>query len=121
VALPILGIALLAMVLATQTNAADAESARWPNWRDGLIWRLGVMFGSINAVYFASNAFLPSYLTSLGRRDLIDGALVALNLGQLPASLAMPAIAGKLELRAWPHIAAGVIMMVSVIGIWPTV
>jgi hypothetical protein len=28
---------------------------------------------------------------------------------------------GKLERRAWPHIAAGVIMMVSVIGIWPTV
>ena len=59
----------------------------WPNWRNKLIWQIGILFGSVNSVYFCSNAFLPGYLTGAGRPDLIGGALTALNFGQLPASL----------------------------------
>ena len=59
----------------------------WPNWRDPLIWRLGLMLGSVNALYFATNTFIPYYFHAVGRDGLISPALIALNAGQVPASL----------------------------------
>jgi MFS transporter, CP family, cyanate transporter len=120
-ALPVLVIAVLVMLFAPRIGAASASGARtpawWPNWRDPLIWRLGVMFSSVNATYFASNAFLPGYLASVGRDDLIHSALTALNFGQLPASLMMLAIAGKLERRAWPYVVGSIVMTISLAGL----
>jgi cyanate permease len=55
-------------------------SIRTDSWRESRIWKLGLLLGSINAIYYATNAFLPEYLSRLGRGDLIDGALTALNL-----------------------------------------
>ncbi|HWG78184.1 MAG TPA: MFS transporter [Stellaceae bacterium] len=118
-ALPVLLIALLFLVLAPR-SAAAASAARpvwWPDWRDPLIWRLGILFGSINATYFATNAFLPAYLSHVGRDDLVHGALTALNLGQIPVSLLMLVVASRLERRAWPYVAAGLATLVSVIGL----
>lgn len=118
---PVMLIALLVIVLAPRTTGSADNVAKagtwWPDWNNPLIWRLGVLFGSINAIYFASNAFLPAYLASLGRDDLIHNALTALNLGQLPASLVIVATANKLERRAWPYIVAGIVMAVSVLGL----
>ena len=120
-ALPIALIALLVVAVAPRTfpvasNLVLAQTW-WPNWKDGLIWRLGLLFGSINGIYFATNAFLPDYLSHLGRGDLIDGALTALNLGQLPVSLVMLVAARKVERRAWPYIVASVVATTSVIGL----
>src|SRR5215471_4912300 len=33
----------------------------WPNWRNGMVWRLGLMFGSVTSMYFTANGFLPVY------------------------------------------------------------
>jgi MFS transporter, CP family, cyanate transporter len=88
-----------------------------PDWENPLIWRLGLMFGSVNAAYFATSAFLPPYLRSLGRDDLVQPALTAMNFCQLPASLLIAAAAKRLELRAWPYICAGTGLTVSVIGL----
>ena len=41
----------------------------WPNWKDPLIWLLGLTFGSNNSTYFATNAFLGDYLASLASRS----------------------------------------------------
>ena len=89
----------------------------WPNWRDPLIWRLGFMFGSVNALYFASNTFIPYYLHAVGRDGLISPALSALNAGQLPASLILLAVVGTLEHKVWPYIACGVVSIACVAGI----
>jgi len=90
---------------------------RWlPDWHIGLVWRLGALFGCVNAIYFSANAFIPIYLTSTGRPDLISLALLALNFGQLPASFLLLGIAGRLERRAWPFIASGVLSLVAVAG-----
>ena len=78
------------------------------------------MLGSVNGVYFCSNAFLPGYLTGAGRPDLISGALTALNFGQLPASFALLAVAHRLERRAWPFVLCGVSMLVCLAGIVTT-
>ncbi|MGH8800819.1 MAG: CynX/NimT family MFS transporter [Casimicrobiaceae bacterium] len=88
---------------------------KWmPDWRSGLVWRLGILFCCINAIYFAVNAFIPIYLANQGRPDLISATLTALNLGQIPASLLLLAIARRLERRAWAYVASGLVSLVSV-------
>src|SRR5450631_2693143 len=96
---------------------ADAPRKWLPDWHVGLVWRLGGLFCCINAIYFIANAFIPIYLTSAGRADLISEALLALNFGQLPASLLLLVTAGKLERRAWPYIASGLLSLLSFAGI----
>jgi CP family cyanate transporter-like MFS transporter len=73
--------------------------------------------GSVNGVYFCTNAFLPGYLTHAGRPDLISAALTALNFGQLPASFALLAMAGRFERRAWPFVLSGVLTLLCLAGI----
>ena len=100
-------------------HAIRAEAPRkWlPDWHVGLVWRLGGLFCCINAIYFIANAFIPIYLASAGRADLIGDALLALNFGQLPASVLLLATAGKLERRAWPYIASGALSLLSLAGL----
>jgi CP family cyanate transporter-like MFS transporter len=99
-------------------RALRGQARKWtPDWHRGLVWRLGVLFGCINAIYFGTNAFIPVYLTNQGRPDLISGALTALNFGQIPASLLLLAFARKLERRAWAYILSGVLSLVALAGV----
>jgi MFS transporter, CP family, cyanate transporter len=121
-ALPILLIAVVVAALAprkrTAANGAPLTSRRWwPDWCSGVLWRLGLMLGSVNAMYFSTNAFIPDYLHHIGRGDLISPALTALNVGQLPASFVLLAVASRLEGRAWPYVACGFLCIASVSGI----
>jgi CP family cyanate transporter-like MFS transporter len=120
--LPVAAVALLAFLLAPQ-DADDMRprhanrSAWWPNWKDPLIWRLGMIFGSINALYFGTNTFLPDHLKASNAADLVDGALFALNFGQLPASLIILPLSKRLERRLWPYLACAVLSMLSMAGL----
>ncbi len=63
------------------------------------------MLGTVNAMYFTANAFLPAYLNSHGQDSWISAALTGLNLGQLPASVLLLMFASRLELGPglmWP-------------------
>ena len=108
---PIGVIAVVVYLFAPRVHPEHAAAPRrWlPDWRSGLVWRLGALFCCINAIYFSANAFIPIYLASQGRPDLISGALAALNFGQIPASLLLLVVAGKLERRAWPYVASGLV------------
>ena len=118
---PVVFIAVLVMLLAPRpmnTNASMAVRLRWwPNWRDMLIWRLGVMLGTINAIYFATNAFIPDYMRNIGEGEWISAALTGLNSGQLPASFLLLAVADRLERRAWPYVACGLLCVAATGGI----
>ena len=117
---PVAAIALLVLALAPRAAAIHASAPRrrwWPDWRNVLIWRLGIMLGTINATYFATNAFLPDYLRSNGQSEWISAALTGLNTGQLPASFILLAVAGRLERKAWPYVACGVLCVVATGGI----
>lgn len=119
-ALPCAVFALLVLGFAPRpaVSAKPTARPRWvPDWRSGLIWRLGLMFGANNATYFSTNAFIPDYLHHLGRPDLIGPTLSALNIGQLPASLLLLAFAGRLTGRAWPYMACGTLSLACVLGI----
>jgi MFS transporter, CP family, cyanate transporter len=86
----------------------------WPNWRSALVWNLGLMFGCITSIYFTLNGFLPVYLHTIGREDLIQSALIALNLGQLPASFLLLFIANRLVMRAWPYVCGALGALASI-------
>jgi CP family cyanate transporter-like MFS transporter len=47
----------------------------------------------------------------------VSAALTALNLGQLPASLLLLAVAARLERRIWPLLAAAVLCLIGYAGI----
>ena len=80
----------------------------------GLLWRLGLIFGANNSVYFGTNAFLPLYLIGAGRPDLIPAALALYNFGQLPSSLLIMAFAHRIERRAWPYLCSGALLLASI-------
>ncbi len=86
---PVAAIAIVVMAMAPRQTAAAAAVRRkwWPDWRKMLIWRLGIMLGTINAIYFATNAFLPNYLNSIGQGEWISAALTALNVGPIAGLL----------------------------------
>ena len=118
-AAPVALIALIILLFAPRDPPIQDRAAQrwWPDWSDPLIWKLGIALGSANAVYFTTNAFLPDYLHHLGRADLVSPALTALNVGQIPASLILLAIAGRIERSIWPHIGCGTAAIAAVIGI----
>jgi CP family cyanate transporter-like MFS transporter len=119
---PLVAIAILILLLrptpAAVPGAPPPERPRWwPDWTHPLVWRPGLMLGSANGAYFGANTFLPGYLHGVGRPDLIGDAITALNLGQLPASLVLLALASRFERRAWPFVALGLGGLLCVAGI----
>jgi len=90
-AVPVAATALLMALCPARAprSAAMPPSRWWPDWRSREMWQLGLMQGGTGGLYFASNAFIPDYLHAIGRPELVTACLAALNLGQLPASLAL--------------------------------
>jgi CP family cyanate transporter-like MFS transporter len=129
-AAPVLLIAAIVAALAPPAPAAAGTAAnrRWmPDFGNPLIWRIGLLLGSVNATYFSLNGFLPDFLTHGGRPDLINAALTALNLGQLPASFLLLASADRMVRTAWSYVACGIVCLLSVLvmiligGVWVVV
>ena len=118
--IPVAIIAGFVMALAPRQVTVNGSASRrrwWPDWNSQLIWRLGIMLGTVNAIYFSINAFLPDYLRSHGQSEWISATLTGLNVGQLPASLLLLAAAGRLERKAWPYIISGLLSLVAISGI----
>jgi MFS transporter, CP family, cyanate transporter len=118
--IPVAIVAVMVMWLAPSPAPDDSMLARrrwWPDWRNALIWRLGIMLGTINATYFATNAFIPDYLRDTGQDDWISAALIGLNIGQLPASMLLLAFAGRLERKLWPYVVCGLLCVIATVGI----
>ena len=118
---PVLLIAL-AFMLGPKGNPpapanADIGHLWWPDWRNPLIWMLGLTFGCNNSIYFSTNAFLPDYLSSHGRADLIGPGLGWLNGAQFLATFILMAAAERLAGRTWPYLLFGLMTIASLVGI----
>jgi CP family cyanate transporter-like MFS transporter len=114
-------VAVIAAIIAGATRHAPtvkpSAATRWmPDFRNPLIWRIGLLLGSVNATYFALNGFLPDYLTHTGRPDLINAALTALNAAQLPASFLLLLSAERMVRTMWSYITCGVVCLASVLA-----
>ena len=124
-AAPVVATALVFVLLAPRdlaSSPSDASTDRrwWPEWKNPLVWLLGLTFGANNSMYFGTNAFVPDYLVSRGRADMIGSALVALNGAQLIATLILIPFAGRLQnWRSLPYLLFGPISFLSALGlIW---
>jgi len=117
---PVLLTALLVLGFAPRPRLAPRPPLAlrhwWPDWRQWSLWRMGLIMGGANVAYWGSNAFIPDFLTHVGRPELIAVTLTALNLGQLPLSLMLLVWAGYLAGRAWPLIAMGACILVGLLG-----
>jgi CP family cyanate transporter-like MFS transporter len=116
---PVLATAVLIGLLAPPAHAGARSDGRrwWPEWGNARTWRIGLMLGSVNALYFATNAFLPDYLHRAGHGAQIGRSLTLLNICQLPASFLMLAFADRLTGRRWPFVATGLLCLASVLGV----
>ena len=120
-AIPVLLTAVIVAVYAKRFNgtknaAPAANTLWWPDWRRPLIWQIGLILGSVNTIYFVSNAFLPDYVIAQGRPDLVGAALTALNAGQLPAAFLLLGLAGSLVTRPWAYAATALASLAALIG-----
>jgi CP family cyanate transporter-like MFS transporter len=104
----------------TKQAAVSTNRKWWPDWRQPVIWRLGVILGSINAMYFAINGFMSDYMTAAGRADLISQSLGALNFCQVPASFIMLALAARLVKEPWAYRITGGLAVLCVVGMMTT-
>jgi CP family cyanate transporter-like MFS transporter len=99
-------------------SAPPARHRHWmPDWRSPLLWKIGLMMGGANQLYFCANAFFPGYMLQIGHTELIGPALTALNIGQLPASFILLAMASRWERKKWPLLGAGAIGVAGVAGL----
>ena len=121
---PVAIIAAAAIAMAPRQDAAKANAkdpvARqswWPDWSDPLMWRIGIMLGSVSSAYFGANTFIPDYLKDTGQSEWISAALSGLSLGQLPASALLLAFAGRFERKIWPYVIIGGLALLSTAGI----
>ncbi|HEY2138241.1 MAG TPA: MFS transporter [Xanthobacteraceae bacterium] len=92
----------------------------WPDWKNPVIWLLGMAFGSTNSLYYGANAFLPGYLVAQGRPDLVGAALAFLNGSQLLASVTLLVVADRLHRRVWPHLVFGPLAFVGLLAVMLT-
>ena len=97
---------------------ANGKARRWwPDWRDPLTWRLGLLSGYASSLYFCNNAFLPDYLAARGRPELLNAALSALNWVQMPASVLMLMYAQRLTMKRWPFLALQAASILALAGL----
>jgi CP family cyanate transporter-like MFS transporter len=108
---------LLLMARPPAAGTGSIGRARWrPDWRDPRTWQLGLVQGGGGALYFACNAFLPDYLHAVGRPELINACLTALNSAQLPASFVILLFAPRLAGRKEPMMAVAAISFLCLTG-----
>jgi CP family cyanate transporter-like MFS transporter len=119
---PVFAAALLYVVVALRSpSARPAKLAApihwWPDWKSPRLWLLGLTLGGNNALFFATNAFVPDYLTATGRPDLIALTLGWLNGAQLIASFVLLVMAETLQRKHWPFTIFGPLAVLGLIGI----
>ncbi|MEN3809018.1 MFS transporter [Chromobacterium piscinae] len=117
VACALIAVLMLAFSPSSDVPASSAPRKWWPDWRNTLVWRLGIMMGCVNATYFSTNFFIPRFLHAIGHAGVTGPALTALNLGQIPASILLLMFGRGLERRAWPYVVGGLLCLVAVSAI----
>jgi CP family cyanate transporter-like MFS transporter len=89
----------------------------WPDWKDPLVWLLGLTFGSNNSAYFSTNAFLGEFLASEGKPHLLGPALGWLNGAQIVTPIILLVMADRMQRRAWPFLIFGPALLAAFLGL----
>jgi CP family cyanate transporter-like MFS transporter len=102
----------------TGTVGRPPTASQWmPNWKSGELWLLGIGLGANNALFFASNAFVPDYLSHTGRGAMIGVTLGWLNGAQVIGSFMMLLMTERLQRGTWPFTIFGPLTLAGLLGI----
>ena len=108
------------LLLALRPRPGEARvpgRRRWlPDFRNGQMWRLGLVMGFASAAYFGTNTFIPDLTRATGHADLKDAALTALNSSQLVASVAVLALGSRFLGRRGPFVVTGVLFAIAAVA-----
>lgn len=104
----------------SQTAHATPASRTWPNWRNGSIWKVGLLLGAVNASYFGLNGLLPGWLSQAGGSSMVRPVLLALNVAQIPASMLMMVLLERLVFRRTVYVLAGLLLLAASVGLATT-
>ena len=117
--LPVLATLVVIAAFEPRTPREQGSGAmrRWPDWRQGSIWQVGLLLGAVNASYFGLNGFLPGWLSRAGGSSQIQPALLALNGAQIPASLLMMIYVERLALRRVAYAVTGLVVLAGSVGL----
>jgi CP family cyanate transporter-like MFS transporter len=115
-------LAAVTAVVAVFTPRSDSGRTvlrnRWlPNFRDVKQWQLGFLQSAASIAYFGANAFLPDYLHLAGQDAIVGPCLAALNIGQLPASLAVGIVPLRLVARTGTLMAIASCLFACIAGL----
>ncbi len=99
----------------SRAAAKPANPLWWPDFKNPVVWLLGLTFGSNNSQYFAISAFLGDYVAGQGRPDLLGPTLAWLNGSQIVSLVVLFALAGRLQRRAWPFLIFGPILLAALL------
>ena len=92
----LLAAGLLALPIFTVPVRSGAGPLRWwPRWADSVTWRTGLLQGGGSALYFGTNAFLPTFLHAAGHPGLVAPCLAALNTSQLAGAVIVAVLARR--------------------------
>lgn len=87
---------LFRLFVPRELPVAHAERpAWWPDWRDPMTWRIGIMQAGISVLYFGLNAYIPDFFHAVGRPWMSAPAIAALNIMQLPGSFVTVVVAHR--------------------------
>jgi MFS transporter, CP family, cyanate transporter len=89
----------------------------WPDFKDPLVWLLGITFGSNNSPFFTTNAFLGDYLAGEGKSALLGSAIGWLNTAQIVTPFLLLFMSERLQRRAWPFIWLGPLLLLAFLGL----
>jgi CP family cyanate transporter-like MFS transporter len=113
------GITALALGLVRDPDdGGNRASGTWlPDFRDPRVWLLGVFQSAASMTYFGANTFLPDFLNATGQGGLVGAALAALNIGQLPASIAVGFIPMRILGRRATSLLVAAMIVAALAGI----
>ena len=102
----------------THTDSTTKIGGRWwPDFKDPLVWLLGITFGSNNSPFFTTNAFLGDYLASESKSALLGSAIGWLNTAQIVTPFLLLFMSERLQRRAWPFIWLGPLLLLAFLGL----
>ena len=100
-----------------ETRVAGPAGTWLPNFRDPRVWQLGTFQSAASLAYFGANTFLPDFLHASGQGGLVGASLAALNVGQIPASLAVGFIPMRVLGRRSTSLFVAALIALAVVGV----
>ncbi len=107
---------LLAFVRDAVPRASGGRAAWFPDFRSRDVWRLGTFQSAASLAYFGANTFMPDFLHATHQPGLVGPCLAALNIGQIPASIAVGMLPVRMLARRATLYAVAALILIGMLA-----